>query len=203
MARVLHAVDERTVTARRLAEHGALRGAFEGAVAAFDLWDDLANQIVRVIPDGRGVDVLVAAEPGPAVGEHGDHRAHLPRAHQPLQTLGQTLLEGLPTDVRPARAEEADQVHEDGEAARGLPIVLRGQIDGHEPARGIAECVAAQHRRVERKGLDAAPQELAGGEQVGSGQWSRAARCAAAEGFPRDRGGAKRSGTSGACSMLG
>ena len=70
-------VDDRAVAARGLAEAAAMLARGERAELPVDEGDDLLDQVVGVVADRRGIDVLVAAQRGEAVGEDHDRRAHL------------------------------------------------------------------------------------------------------------------------------
>src|SRR4051812_35704918 len=122
---ILHAVQDRAVAARGLAEAAAMLAAGERAEFAVDERDDLARQIVGVIADGRGIHVLIAAQRGEAIGHDEDYRSHLLLVDETRGALGQVLAEGLPVGVRQPRAGIADEVVEDWEALAGL--VLRRQ----------------------------------------------------------------------------
>ena len=109
--RVLHAVDDRAVAARRLAEAAAMLARGERAELAVDERDDLARQVVGVAADRRRVDVLVAAERREAVGEHDDRRPHLLLVDEPRGALGHVLAEAAsssvcarPEPVKPTRS---------------------------------------------------------------------------------------------------
>src|SRR4051812_8589252 len=95
----------------------------EGAELAVDEGDDLAREVVGVVADRRGVDVLVAAERGEAVGKDDDRRAHLAFSDEARGALGNVVAERLPADVREARAGEADEVVQHREAAAAALVV--------------------------------------------------------------------------------
>jgi hypothetical protein len=69
-------VDDRAVAARGLAEAAAVVARGQRAELAVHERDDLLDDVVGVVADRRGVDVLVSAERGEAIGEDDDRRAH-------------------------------------------------------------------------------------------------------------------------------
>ena len=108
--RVFHAVDDRAVAARGLAEAAAVIARGERAELAIDEGDELARQIIGVIADRRGVDVLVAAERREAIGKNEDRRPHPAIVDQPRGALGHVVGEGRqpvwarPEPVNPTRS---------------------------------------------------------------------------------------------------
>src|SRR5207247_6200705 len=110
--RVLHAMDNRAITTRRLAEAAAVRAAAKRAHLAIDERNQLAREIVRVVADRRGVDVLIAAERCETVGEDDDRGPHLPLVDEPRRALGHVVSERAPAGVCNAGAREADQIVE-------------------------------------------------------------------------------------------
>src|SRR5216683_2606403 len=62
MLRIFHAVDDGPVTARGFAEAAAMVARGERAEFVVEVRDQLASQVVRVVANGRRIDVLVAAE---------------------------------------------------------------------------------------------------------------------------------------------
>jgi hypothetical protein len=93
-----HGVHDGTVTTGGFAEDGAL--AFAAATEGlFDERHHFLQEIVLVTAERGAVDVLIATEPGKAVGERYDHGPHLPLADQTVETLGQVLAEILPVGV--------------------------------------------------------------------------------------------------------
>src|SRR5262249_31190022 len=75
--RVLQAVDDGAVAAGGLAEAAAVLAARERAELAVDERNELAGDVIGVGAERGGVDVLVTAERGEAVGEDEDRRSHL------------------------------------------------------------------------------------------------------------------------------
>ena len=144
---VFHAVDDGAVAARGLAETASMLARGQRAELAVDEGDDFPGQVVGIAADGGGVDVLVAAESREAVGKHEDGRSHPALMHQARRALGQVLAEGLPAQVRQARAREPDQVVQGREAAIGVTtpgIVLGRQPHGDLAVMGIAEGIVPQ-----------------------------------------------------------
>ena len=146
--RVLHAVDDRAVAAGGFAEAAAVLAAGEGAEFAVDEGDDFAREVVGVVADRGGVDVLVAAQRGEAVGEDDDRRPHFLFVDQARGALGHVVAEGLPVGVREAGAGEADQVVEHRVALAAAVVVARRQPDADFPHMRIAEGIALQDLRV-------------------------------------------------------
>jgi hypothetical protein len=67
----------------------------------------------KILPSthrGR-VDVLVAAEPGEAVGKGDDDRWHALFPNQPVEPFRQVFAEAGPVRMGEATAGEADQIH--------------------------------------------------------------------------------------------
>src|SRR3990172_3078337 len=145
--RVLHAVEDGPVAAGGFAEAAAVLAAGEGAEFAVHEGDDLAREVVGVVADRGGVDVLVAAERGEAVGEDEDRGPHLLFVDQARGALGDVVAEGLPVGVREAGAGEADEVVEHREALLAAAVVLRRQPDADFAHMRIAERIALQDLR--------------------------------------------------------
>ncbi len=150
-ARVLHAMHDRAVAARRLAEAAAVLARRERAELLVDERHELARQIVRVAADRGRIDVLIAAERGEAIGERDDHRPHLALVHEPRGALGHVLLEAARRGVHPAGARETDEIVDDGEARAAAAalrlVVLRRQPEVEQPHVRIAERVVGEHAR--------------------------------------------------------
>ncbi len=157
---VLHAVNNRAVAARRLAETTAVLARCQGAEFAIDERDQLAGQVVGVAPDRARVDVLVAAERREAIRKHDDARVELPVMNQPGRTFRHILLERAPVRVRLAAAGVANEVEQHRKPLRRAPpsrlVVLRRQPDIDQTIRRIAERVVAQNLRAVLDGDDAA-----------------------------------------------
>ena len=149
--RVLHAVDDRAVAARGLAEAAAMLAAGERAELAIDERHQLARQVVGVIADRGRIDVLVAAQRGKAVRKDEDRGSHPALVDQARRALGQVVAERLPVGVRDAGAGEADEVEQHREtpaaAARGALVVLRRQPHAELAHVRIAERVVLQNLR--------------------------------------------------------
>src|SRR6266496_4287947 len=146
--RILHAVDDRAVAARRLAEAASVLARGQRAELAVDERNELAGEVIRVIPDGGRIDVLIAAERGEAIGEHEDRGSHLALVDQSGSPFRDVFAEGLPADMREPRAREADKVEQDGKApapalVRAL-VVVRRQPDGELAHMGIAKRIIGQ-----------------------------------------------------------
>jgi hypothetical protein len=104
-----------------------------------------------------GVDVLVAAERGEAVGEDGDDGAHLAGGDEAVEALGDALAEGGPGDAFEAGAGEAGEVDEDGVALMAAAIAF-GEVDEDVADVGVAQEVVTQDG-----GVDGEVDELAAG----------------------------------------
>ena len=151
-------MDDGAVAARALAEAAAVIARGERAELRVDEGHELLRQVVGIAADGRGVDVLVAAERGEAVREDDDRGIHLLLVDEPRRPLGDVLAEPLPAGVARAAAHESDEVEEDRKAALGelLRVVLRRQPDVKRTHERIAEGIAPQHVRRMRQDGDAA-----------------------------------------------
>src|SRR5258708_20897140 len=68
--RIAHAVNDGAVTPGGLAETPAVLPRGKRSEPTVDERDQLAGQVVGITADRAGIDVLVAAEPGEAVGKH-------------------------------------------------------------------------------------------------------------------------------------
>src|SRR4051812_21485860 len=145
--RVLHSVEDRAVAAGGLAEAAAVLARGEGVELAVDEGDDLAGEVVGVVTDRGGIDVLVAAERAEAVGKDDDRRAHLAFTDEARGALGKVVAERLPADVREPRAGEADEVVEHREAAAAALVVAGREPDAELAHVRIAERVVLQDFR--------------------------------------------------------
>src|SRR3954453_20152261 len=145
--RVLHRVEDRAVAAGGLAEAAAVLARGESAEFAVEEGNDLAREVVGVIPDRRGVDVLVAAEGAEAVGKDEDRRAHLAFTDEARGALGNVVAERLPADVREPGAGEADEVIQHREAAASALVVAGREPDAELAHVRIGERVVLQDFR--------------------------------------------------------
>ena len=84
-------VRDRAVPAGTLAEHAAAPGA-AAAETPLDCRQHFVQQEILPGADGGRVDVLVAAEPGEAIGKGDDDRRHALFADQPVEPFRQVLL---------------------------------------------------------------------------------------------------------------
>lgn len=120
------------------------------AKLAFHQGQHFVDEEVFPAAHGGRVDVLVAAQPGEAVGK-GDHgRGHLARRHQTVQPLGQVLAEVFPVHMARAAGGEADQVDQQRQAAAIVPV---GDVDDDLAPRRIAQKVGFQHRGLQRQAM--------------------------------------------------
>ena len=165
MLSVFHAMNDRAIAARRFAEAAAVIAAAKRAELAIDERNELARQVIGVVTDRRGVDVLVTAQRGEAIGKHEDCRSHLAVVNQARNALGHVVGERSPAGVREARAREADEIEQHRKAPAGgvfaggcAGVVLRRQPDGELAPVRIAQQIVLEHLRFvfqndERAGL--------------------------------------------------
>ena len=141
---VLHAVHDGAVTAGGLAEAAPAVALGQGAQLAVHEGDELAGEVVGVLADGAGIDVLVAPQGGEAVGEHDDGVAHAALVDQPRGPLGDVFVEVAPGGVGGARASVAHQVVQHREALVGILVVLRRQPYLQLADMGVAQGIVPQ-----------------------------------------------------------
>ena len=152
---VQQSLDERAVAAARLAEHGTLSRLAPDPEPRLDRGDHLVEQKILPLTQRRGIDVLVSAQRGEAIGEGGDDGTHRTRSDQSIQSLGQVLTEALPGEQLGPAADEAGQPDEQRIVRVGLIVALR-QVDPDRARRGIPQEVAR-----EGAGLHGQPDEFA------------------------------------------
>src|SRR6266446_5993974 len=102
---------ERAISAGALAEHTA-PSCTATSEALLDCRQHLMQQKVLPSTHRSRVDVLVAAEPGEAIGKGDDDRCHALFPDQPIEPFRQVLAEADPICVGQAAAREADKIHE-------------------------------------------------------------------------------------------
>src|SRR5487761_847930 len=157
VAGVAHAMDDRSVAPRGLAEAAAMVARGERAELAVDEGNQLSGQVIGITPDRTGIDVLVAAHGREAVGEHENRRTHLALGEQARRALGHVLVERPPVQVGESRPGEADQVEQHrvapaapGRSAAARPVVVAGrQPDGDLAQLRVPQWVVGEHSRVE------------------------------------------------------
>ena len=160
--RVFHPVNDRPVTAGRLAEASAMLPRSKRTEFAVDERNDLARQVIRVVADRRRIDVLVSAKARETIREHDDRGAHLALANQSRRALRHVVAERLPADVSDTGSREPHEVVKDGKARAAAPacalVVLRGKPDSEPPDVRVAQRIVGEYfRRV------LAHDDLAGG----------------------------------------
>ena len=104
---VAQRVRERAVPAGALAEHAAAPGTATPE-ALLDSWQHFLQQEVLPGAHRSRVDVLVAAQPGEAIGKGDDHWRHVLFADQPVEPFRQIFSEADPIRMGQAAAREAD-----------------------------------------------------------------------------------------------
>src|SRR2546425_2797766 len=97
--RMQHPLDDGAVAPGRLPPDPPTRDL----ALRFDEGDQLLPQVVVVSARPARVDVLVPADPGEAVDERDDHRAHLPRPDDAVELRLQVLAQPGDTEEQPAR----------------------------------------------------------------------------------------------------
>jgi hypothetical protein len=152
--RVLHGQDERAEAAARLPDHGPRVARGDRPVTAVDLGHDLLDEVGHVLPRPGGVDVLGAPEARRAVGEDGDDgRDHL-RGDEPVEPVGERLVEGGDVEQHAPRPREAGEDVDRREPPVGLLGVGGGEVDRHLARRRVAERVPREARALERQDRD-------------------------------------------------
>jgi hypothetical protein len=137
-----------TISARALAEHAAAPGT-STSEAPLDCWEHFMEQEVLPSAHRSRVDVLVAAEPGEAIGKRDDDRRHVLFADQPVEPFRQVLAEADPIRMKQAAAREADKIDEQGQSLSVMPS-RDVHIDG-------AYRRVTQHVTLEGLALDSDP----------------------------------------------
>ena len=139
-------VRDRAIPAGTLAEHAAAPGT-AAAEAPLDGRQHLLQQEILPGADRSRVDVLVAAEPGEAIGKGDDDRRHALLADQPVEPFRQVFAETGPIGMRQAAAGEADQIHEQRQS---LSVMPGRNVDVDGARRRIAEHVAFERLALDR-----------------------------------------------------
>src|SRR3989442_425321 len=106
----------------------------------------LIRRVVRRRP--ARVDVWVPADPGEAVDERDDHRAHLPGPDEAVELRLQVLAERIDAEEHLAGPGVSDNP-----IRRGIPfsrIVSGRKVDSDIPLRRVPQRIAPQHLRIER-----------------------------------------------------
>ncbi len=138
---------ERAIAARGFPENPAPSRA-AAAIARLDRGHGLQPQEIVPAAHGGGVDVLVAAQPGEAVGEGNDAGGEFSFRIQTVGALGQVFAEILPVGVRGSARREPDDVDEERQAA---PVLTLRNPDIDSPARRVAQKIALQDLALDVK----------------------------------------------------
>src|SRR5436309_8094485 len=139
-----HSLDNSAVSARPLPPEAAAGDT----ILRFHEWDDFLPQIVVVSARPGRVDILVPADPGEAVDQRDDHRAHLSGSDEAVELRGQVLAEWIDPEEHLPGARVSDDPVRGRIAFRR--IVFRRQVDSDVAFRRVPQRVALQHSRVER-----------------------------------------------------
>jgi hypothetical protein len=147
--RVPHPEHDRAIAAGGFAEDAPALDA----VAPGDEGQHLGEEVVLVGAGRGGVDVLVAADAGEAVGGDDDHLGAGAREDQPIEAAPEVFPERVGAEEHPAGAGEAG---EGEQRRRGLRRrVAGGKVDVELALGGIAERVVAKPLAVEAMHDDA------------------------------------------------
>ncbi len=151
MLRILHAVDDGPVSARRFAEAAAVIARRERAEFAVDERDQLARQVVSIVADGRRIDVLIAAQRGETIRKDEQSRAHFLFMDQSRRALDKILRVRFPVGIRKSGAAKSHEVVEHRKAStaamRRGRVVLRRQPHAKSAYVRIAKRVVPEHLR--------------------------------------------------------
>src|SRR5205814_8792253 len=114
-----------------------------------DEWDELANEIVRVIADRRRVHVLVATQRREAIRKDHDGRSHLALVNEASDALGDVVRVWLPIRVSEAGPGKTDKIPQNRKPpappATARLVVFRGQPDAELANVGVAETISPKH----------------------------------------------------------
>src|SRR2546425_3128668 len=149
--RMQHPLDDGAVAPGRLPPDPPTRDL----VLRFDERDQLLPQVVVVSARPARVDVLVPADPGEAVDERDDHRAHLPGPDEAVELRLQVLAERIDAEEHLAGPGVSDNP-----IRRGVPfsrIVSWRKVDRDIPLRRISQGIFLLHSRIERLRDDPSP----------------------------------------------
>ncbi len=147
---VAQRVRDRAVPARALAEHAATPGT-AAIEALLDCRQHFVQQEVLPKAHRRRVDVLIAAEPGEAIGKGDDDGRHVPFPDQPVEPFRQILAKAHPIRVGQAAAGETDQIHQQGQSLSVMPC-RDVHIDGAR--RRITQHIALEGLALDRYSAD-------------------------------------------------
>ena len=130
-------VHDGAVTARALAEY-ATPAVTAAAEAFLDRGEHFVQQVILPRADCRGVDVLIAADAGEAIGEGDNDRRHKAFADQAIEPLRKVFAKANPIGVAQTATGKSDEVDQHRQS---LAAVAGRDIHIHQPRRGIAEYV--------------------------------------------------------------
>src|SRR2546422_2633268 len=97
-------LNTRAVSARRLPPDAAAGDT----ILRFHEWDDFLPQIVVVSARPGRVDILIPADPGEAVDQRDDHRAHLSGSDEAVELRRQVLAEWVDPEGHLSRGPVSD-----------------------------------------------------------------------------------------------
>ena len=143
-------VHDGAIATGTFAEH-ATPPVAAAAEALLDRRQHFVQQEVFPCTDRSRVDVLVAAEPGEAIGEGNDDRRQAPLSDQPIEPLRQVLAKADPVGMGQATAGKASQVDEQRQAS---PIVPGRDIHIDVTRRRVTEHVGLEHRALDDNAAD-------------------------------------------------
>src|SRR5204863_9317184 len=104
-------MNDRAVSARRLAENAAVVARRERAALAIDEWNELVHQMIGVTAHRRCVDVLIAVHAREAIGKDHDARPHPPLVRAMRDALRDVLVERPSSEMRERSARLADEMY--------------------------------------------------------------------------------------------
>jgi hypothetical protein len=144
-------VGDRAIPARAFAEHAAPPGTATSE-ALLDRRQHFMEQEVLPSAHRSRVDVLVAAEPGEAIGKGDDDRRHALFPDQPVEPFRQVLAEAGPIRMGKAAAREADKIHKQGQSCSVVPGWDIHIDDAH---RRITQSIVLEGLALDRDTADA------------------------------------------------
>ena len=133
-------VRDRAIPARALAEYAAAPGPATSE-ALLDRRHHFIWQEVLPSTNGSRVGVLVAAEPGEAIGEGDDNGWHALFADQPVEPFRQVLAEADPVRMGQATARKANKIYQQRQS---LSVMPSREVHIDDTHRGIAQHIALE-----------------------------------------------------------
>ena len=143
---------QRPVAARGLPHHGPGPGVPERAELLLHEGDHVPRHVVAVVPDGRAVHPLAAAQRRPAVHEDAHRGGDRAGGDEPVEPLRHGEAEAREAGPGVCAAGEPVQEVDGRQAGAGA----RRAVEVDRPARRVAERVAAQRGCVEGLQVEAA-----------------------------------------------